>query len=592
MENVMTKRIIIVFLLAGFWASRCFASVDVFLDKSEGTLSDTFQLTVQVEGEKLERDPVPPQINGLSVQSSGKSQQVQIINGQMSKRTQYLFQLVPDQPGVFLIPEIEVQTENGVIKTKPLQLSVVKDESAAPASVKGKPGVTANELVFLEAETSAKEAFVGELIVYRLKFYRRLPTTAANLAKPSFKGFSVEDLEGQKDYEKVVSGKHFDVSEIQFALFPLEAGSVTIDPAKVNFEMVDYDPSDPFSRFGFFSQGKRRRGTAQSEALTLQIKPLPEAGRPKDFTGLIGQFQLESDIPKEKVSVGESLTLTFTLKGTGNVRQMPDIKSEDNADLEREFKIYDDKPKLNIRVTTQGIFGEKIFKKALVPRVPGVLKIPAFAVSYFDSHKMQYVTLRSPESQVEVIGGGEVRDSQGLVAGANPFSKRNIQVTGEDLMPVMKTHGGFHGIQWSGREKIIFSALAITPAFLFLGALSLQRRRQYSLLNQGVIESKNALKIAKRQAEELRKNFSWNDLSLVVAHFIGRKFQVKGSALTSKEMVDLLRERNVKESTVRNLQKVMDHIEAAKFMGRSKGAEDGGLVTEVIKILETLDQKS
>lgn len=584
-------KIIIPMLCGLFAAQTAFASVDAFLDKSEGNLSDTFQLTIQVEGEKVDRDPQPPQINGLNVQSSGKSQQVQIINGNMTKRTQYLFQLVPEQPGVFLIPEIEVQTEGGVIKTKPMQLSVVKDDTVQPGTGKGsRATASANDLVFLEAETSNKEAFVGELIVYRLKFYRRLPTTSANLTKPSFKGFSVEDLEGQKDYERVVNGKHFDVSEIQFALFPVEAGVVTLDPAKVGFEMVDYDPSDPFSRFGFFSQGKRRRGTAQSEALTLNIKPLPEAGRPKDFSGLIGQFQLESDIPKEKVSVGESVTLTFILKGIGNVRQMPDLKVDDDAELEKDFKIYDDKPKLNIRVTAQGILGEKVFKKALVPRVGGMLKIPSFHVSYFDSHKMQYVTLKSPDSQIEVVGSSDARDNQGFASTANPFAKKNIQVTGEDLMPLMKHPGVFQRAVWSTPEKAVFSALAFAPAFMFLGALSLQRRRAYSLQNQGAIESRSALKIAKKHAQEITKNFSWNELAVLVSHYIGRKFQVKGSALTSKEIVDLLKQKKAKDAAVRHFEKIMGHIEAAKFMGKARGAEDDGIVAEVIKVLEELDE--
>ena len=100
------------------------------------------------------------------------------------------------------------------------------------------------------------------------------------------------------------------------------------------------------------------------------------------------------------------------------------------------------------------------------------------------------------------------------------------------------------------------------------------------------------MNITKKNAEEIKRKFSWEDLALLVSHFIGRRFQVKGSALTSKEIVDLLRERNVKEITIRNLEKVMAHIEAAKFMGSTKGAEDGGLVAEVVKILESVDQSS
>src|SRR5262249_45197928 len=141
--------------------------------------------------------------------------------------------------------------------------------------------------------------YVGEQVLYTLKFYRRINTAAAELKKPTWEGFSAESLGEQKDYEGILGERRFQVTEINFALFPLLPGTLEITPAQVVYEAIESDPQDPFSRFGFFGGGRRLRGTVTSQGFKVKILPLPQAGRPKDFTGLVGSYSLKTEVSKK-----------------------------------------------------------------------------------------------------------------------------------------------------------------------------------------------------------------------------------------------------------------------------------------------------
>ena len=54
-----------------------------------------------------------------------------------------------------------------------------------------------------------------------------------------------------------------------------------------------------------------------SETLELEIQSLP-TGEPPSFTGAVGEFGFESTIVPEIVQVGEPITWTLKLSGTGN----------------------------------------------------------------------------------------------------------------------------------------------------------------------------------------------------------------------------------------------------------------------------------
>ncbi len=58
--------------------------------------------------------------------------------------------------------------------------------------------------------------------------------------------------------------------------------------------------------------------TVASPSSELKVLPLPTEGRPKDFGGAVGDFQVSSEISPARMAVGDLLTLRLRITGVGN----------------------------------------------------------------------------------------------------------------------------------------------------------------------------------------------------------------------------------------------------------------------------------
>ena len=70
--------------------------------------------------------------------------------------------------------------------------------------------------------------------------------------------------------------------------------------------------------FGFSRHDNLAHQVITSNQLTMHIHPLPAEGRPENFTGAIGQFQVKGDAQPATVAMGEPVLLTFSVAGVGN----------------------------------------------------------------------------------------------------------------------------------------------------------------------------------------------------------------------------------------------------------------------------------
>ena len=70
------------------------------------------------------------------------------------------------------------------------------------------------------------------------------------------------------------------------------------------------------------------------DEIKIEIEELPEP-IPKDFTGAVGQFNIEAKIDSDTLKVNEGFIYKITLKGTGNIGlfSLPKIKFPSSLDL-------------------------------------------------------------------------------------------------------------------------------------------------------------------------------------------------------------------------------------------------------------------
>ena len=274
------------------WASPVTAEkirVTASADKQKITLEDSLTLSITIEGGSKAPPPKLPPIPEFDIRSQGSSSSVQIINGLRSASMTYNFLLVPITTGSFTIGPATVMIDGSAHRTRPIRIVVSKPSQKLDAS----------RDTFAELIVSNSEPYVQEQVTATLRIYYR--TELRNLgANIKFPGFREEKLKGPIRRIRVVDGREYQVLELSSALFPLQPGSLKIPAGIIEFDQLDrsrrsphpdrFDPFGKGSLFERFANAKHR--ILRTQPVDMQIQPLPDKNRPKDFSNLVGSFTI------------------------------------------------------------------------------------------------------------------------------------------------------------------------------------------------------------------------------------------------------------------------------------------------------------
>ena len=152
----------------------------------------------------------------------------------------------------------------------------------------------------------------------------------------------------------------------------------------------------------FFGFGREENLKVSSPVNTIEIRPLPVRDRPKSFSGAIGNFFINSSIDSSRVSVGDPVRLTFTIKGNGNFSAMPAPIFEPSS----KFKVGP--PAFSFSGNKQTKFeGTQNFEYVITPLAAGLIKIPSPTFTFFDPTQETYRTSKSIIHSITVEPGEE-----------------------------------------------------------------------------------------------------------------------------------------------------------------------------------------
>ncbi|MBI4370154.1 MAG: BatD family protein, partial [Elusimicrobia bacterium] len=427
------------------------------LEKNKILLGETVALEISVTGgsEGLGEPQIalPPE---LPVHSQSKSQKIEVINWKMTSSVAYTLILGASKPGTYKIGPAKLDAGGGqTIASDAVTLEVANQKSSQiPGTPQGymrpfnqpnfprsaqdmlskeqaPPGPSPSQsqensqnrqekigsgarqqappLIFIEAKADKKEAFIGEPIKYTVFFYSQVPfASQPQYVPPNISGFWHEELV-QRTGVAETGGASYQVTELPLMLFPTSSGKLQIGSAKIQVEIENPDDTgaaDPFDpRFiqRFFGMGATQSHILETKPISIQVNPLPQENKPKDFSGAVGQFAIKADINKTEAKVGESLVLTVSISGNGNIRHLP---SPTYPNLEGLFRSYETEKSEMISKDTGLISGTKTYKLLLIPQVPGrpALTIPPIRFVYFDPVAKGYVRRETPEIAVTVSG--------------------------------------------------------------------------------------------------------------------------------------------------------------------------------------------
>ncbi len=431
----------LVLLSLGLWLWPALAlagnSVSISCDKTHMTLDDVLQCSVQVtvtDEDKVQslKDPV---LEGFKILSQGTSTstEIQMINFRTTQRkvTTTNYELQALRTGSLRVGPAGIVQQNGVVQSNVISVQVAEAIAAPAAERYGADALTAplsdKELnegnLFLRLLPDKSDVTVGEQLTVSLYIYHwNMPLGNPSLVSgPDFSGFWMEELEldEQNQTRRVSIGRRvFNATLVKrLALFPNQAGEITIDPYRLKFNTG-----------GLFNRG--RSLTRSTSPVVLRVLPLPEEGRPADFQpNNVGAFTLSASVDRRTVEQFSPVQLTVTLSGRTNMGKIAAPAPEPIA----EVKSYPPTIREDSAQREMSLWGRKTAEYLLVPQQAGRFTIPPVRFSYFDTKARQYRTLQSRSFSIQVRPSSRkpATDLDGGFA-----SKQRLRVSADDLRPL------------------------------------------------------------------------------------------------------------------------------------------------------------
>ncbi|UCD80464.1 MAG: protein BatD [Desulfobacterales bacterium] len=563
-------------------------SLSLKIDRPQAVLTDSVQLVVSVAGSRDSgSDPLIQGLEDFTVTPGGTSSRIEFINGRMSSGIEYTYFIQPRKVGSFAIGPASVKIGGKTYASNRTILRVVQ-----PA---GDQGAADRRPIFLEAELSTPAVYVEEQAIYTLKLYLRKTVRDISLDLPDSENFAFKQLAKPTEYRSNRGGREYNVLEVRYALVPSKPGAFKVEPARMSMTVMEprsrsrNSPfGDPLFRDPFSSLSTGRPLTVAGPTLQLDVRPLPEAGKPTDFSGLVGSFKMWSKLDPVSLKTGESATLTVSVSGRGNVNRIPDLKI---AELDH-IKVYADQPVLESTQDIEGLRGTKTMKWALVPEKDGRLEIPPVAVSFFDTQNHVYKTLRSTAYSLSVLPG---KTEQISVAAANEAStvgegtvKHAVEELGRDIFPI---HTVMRDFRTAGRLQLegwLLTAMFGLPFIVYLGALCGLKLRRATAAGRADIDAKKAAaRFYKRYG---RGGLAAGELLELIRDYLNNRFGLSYGSLTPPEAAQILKTRGVGVDTAEKLENWMRHCENAVYSG--KGDEVVRTDEDLVKLIKKIEKES
>lgn len=561
------------------WAFEVTARVD----RTTLTPEDSLVLQVIVDGGKARVD-----LSGLTdftVASQGTSTQRSYVNGEWEHKVVYQYRLIPNSQGALVIPPLPVTRDGEMQTTREIRIRVARDSQAGDQA--GGQASSRNEKLIVRAEVSQPNPVAGQQILYRLKLFVARRIAGASLTAPDFEGFLAKEIEERRKYTHTENGIAYSVTEVQYILTPETPGEKVIQPAVIMAEVLvrskSRDPFDAFFNDSIFSAGRTKPVRLVSNPVSVNVDPLPAFSGPRPFSGLVGTFTLDAELDRTELPAGESATLTLTLAGTGNLMDAPDPELDLDPD---RFKVYEDSPAEDIRLTPAGYAGKKTFKRAIVPVTPGPAKIPSFDMVYFDTDARAYRTLSTRELALSVSGqAAAAPDVQNSPQSTMPL-KQDVVVVNKDILDIRRDVAILTPV--SRMEFPVFMALVLMPGLVFAGlAVAVRLRgREASPAEQMAAKARACLKQAAGVDPAAPGFLGYLNAGLTAA--VLSRGNRKGEALTPAEAGTLLETAGTDAETVQAVQNMLETLDAARFGGQDAGRDGPDLLARTKKLIQNL----
>lgn len=531
---------------------------------------------------------VQPSFDGFKV-IAGPSQQVSQswINGKSSFEKIYSYYLLPTQRGNLTIRQASIEYNGQIYKTSPIKINVTAavEQPKDPNDTQ----ISADNNIYLIADISKTNPYINEpiTVVYKLYFDPNIGIrNSRELDKPKFNDFWSQNIDIKQFVaeEGMFKGKRCAVVVLKkVILYPQKSGKLVIEPLSLDLDLeLPTNRRDMFGRV-IITDGNKR---VSAGSKTISVKPLPEAGKPEDFSGAVGKFDFRVTPSKTNLKSGESLDLIVSVSGNGNMKLFNLPKPVVPNSLEMYDPVHDEK----VNTTLAGMSGKIADRYTIIPQFKGNYPIKPLQFSYFDLGSGKYKTISSQEITINVLDGPSVNDQ---TVASTTGTIKNI-ITSSEQFKFIKLKSNLVSMN---KEDFfgsgLFYGLLFLP-FLILPAIVLFKKKKEAI-DSDVFGNRIKMnnRLAKKYLSEAKKQINNKEpfyvaLEKAMHNFLKAKLHIETSEMSKSNIQELLLSRNASPETVIDFIALTENCELARYALTSSSTiqQDFDKAVEIISDLE------
>ena len=556
-----------------------------------------------------------PSFEGFDViagPAESRGQSVQIVGGTMTKSINYTitYVLLPQSAGNVTIGAAEIAVDGTTYRTQPLPIEIVNEGDASQSQQRPSGGDSDSEAdarnvqqqirkddILLRAVVSQTSVYKNEPLHVAFKLYTRIPyVNIVPEAAPSFNGFWSQDLTDTKTARvsrETYNGKVYETRVLfEYLLYPQQVGTLTIDPVDITVVAQVVVQSrrnlDPFFGSGHEVYNVPRK--VQSQRTSIEVRPLPE-GAPSSFSGAVGSFRMETDLPTDRFAANSGATCTVKISGTGNLTfvQAPKLA------LPASFEQYNVKTTESINASAPGISGYRQFEYPFIARAEGTYEIAPIEFTYFDLKRRQYVTLESRPMTFEITpdtkgGGGDAVVMQG-----RGMSKEEVKMLGEDIrfirLGASQLREARMPFLFSGGYWIALCAILL----LFAAAYVALRKRIRESQNVALMRGRRANKVAVQRFRAARsymeaqdRHAFYEEMLRALWGYMSDKFNIPVANLTKENVREELAKRGVSAEETHRFTAIISQCDEAQY-SPAASAQMSDIYSEGVDLISRIE---
>ena len=345
---------------------------------------------------------------------------------------------------------------------------------------------------------------------------------------------------------------------------PEKMGVFTFGPVTVN---------------GTFANGIHESGDLTPEQVyavaapvAVTVKDVPLAGRPDSYIGLVGSFQARAELQPQESKVGDPMTLSIELTGTGTFADAitPDLKRI--PEIAGRFKVYE---------ATEEIKNNRCrFTYGLRPQKAGIEQFPSIPLSYFDVETERYVTLTTEPIPVQVIKTDHLSDDQIVSAGGGSSSAESeIEARQEGIFANIADPGEVHD-ERVRPERWLLALVGMAGVYACVSLVTLRLQRiagDGSLVRRRSAASKANRRLA-RAIAEIDHGRIVEGADLVQSSLVGLVADVTDlpeAGMTPRDVDSRLAELGVEDDLRRRVVGLLETCDAARYGATQRSGQLG-----------------